>query len=222
MFLILRYRMVFLRYADAHRSCGICLNLQHIDLSTTSFDAACGIMKGHINNILQELNSKKEIETFTFGKTYTTSKKYFYFPVNNTNSWNLSGIRSAWKRFKALGFHNLVVVSVVDEHQIPLYNMLWRNNDTEDFTVALKQNLIHFYKITKKDRRLGNVNCREGARKDNSYRGVLYMAIRYTEPEDDDDCQWLFYWVIALIFWPLYVVYILYKLQQPSRRRKKR
>jgi hypothetical protein len=217
-----------IRYEEAHRLCGICFNLQHI--STTSFHTACDVIQGHVDDILQQLNSRKDIQEFTFGKTHTRSKNYFYFPIHNTDSWNLSGIRSAWKRYKNLGFHNLIVVSVIDEHQIPLFNVLWPSNETEDFTVALKQNLIHRYRITKKDPRLGNQNFREGARKTNSHHGVLYLAIKYKEPVQEDSQGWfyLFCLGIAFLIWPqimgfalLYFIYVLYTRGQNSSKNMK-
>ncbi|XP_061171942.1 uncharacterized protein LOC133181449 [Saccostrea echinata] len=184
-------QMAIISYANAHRSSGICFHLRHVDFSNTSLSTASGIMQAHINEMLEYLDSKMEIEEFTVGKTHTRSKSNRYFPVNDVDSWNLSGIRSAWKRFRELGFHNLIVVSVVDENRIPLLNTLWPSNDTEDFTIALNQKLIHYYKITKKDKRLRNQNFGEGARKVHSQHGVLFIAIKYKETTRDQSNPWL-------------------------------
>ncbi|XP_062599467.1 uncharacterized protein LOC134260986 [Saccostrea cucullata] len=221
--------MDIISYRNADRSSGICFHLRHVDFSNTSLDTASGIMQAHINEVLEYLNSKKEIEEFTVGKTHTRSKNNWYFPVDNINSWNLSGIRSAWRRFRDTGFHNLIVVSVIDEHQIPLLNALWPSNDTEDFTIALKQKLIHYYKIVKKDKRLRNQNFGEGARKVHSHHGVLFIAVKYKEPVEDPsnwwrDLLWCCGILLSIVFGVIEIMFFFLKLcigkQKKSRRKK--
>ena len=148
-----------------------------------------------IEDIFTELHQKDAtVDKFYIGKTYVmtwTGRKMN--PLSPT-TWTKKGISDRWGDHKKedYGKNGMIVIAVITRDQVPL-----RETDDpsksepavhqEDYTLALEQRLMHYYKITKGDKRLANKTFTSGgADKKGSAGYALYVAFSLKKNETEE------------------------------------
>ncbi len=107
----------------------------------------------HINKRFLGIERKRcvKIKKFHIGKIYVPAKDKNLDPLN-PDTWKKEGIDSIWSDHK----DRMIVITVITKTQVPLTQEGKRVVHQEQYTLALEQRLLHYYKITKRDKRLDN------------------------------------------------------------------
>ena len=149
-----------------------------------------------IEDIFTDLQIQKdaEVDKFYIGKTFAQSTKRGKINPLNPHTWRKGGISNRWRDHKEeeYGRDGMIVIAVITRDQVPL-----RETDDpskpeptvhqEDYTLALEQRLMHYYKITKGDKRLANKTFTSGgADKKGSAGYALYVAFSLKKNETEE------------------------------------
>ena len=150
-----------------------------------------------------ECQSGKRISKFYIGKTYTQGhrgKKTPSFDKNKASTWRKDGIRSRWgtHRNGYYGKSGMVVLTVITRDRVPK-GAIKAFKHQQQYALALEQQLIMHYALTKGDGRLANETINPGKMKADEEGGSevtgaigypIYMAYALEEdtrpPEPDD------------------------------------
>ena len=149
-----------------------------------------------IEDIFTDLQIQKDatVDKFYIGKTYIQTWTGRKMNPLNPNTWKKGGISSRWGDHKKedYGKDGMIVIAVITRDQVPL-----RETDDpskpepavhqEDYTLALEQRLMHYYKITKGDKRLANKTFTSGgADKKGSAGYAPYVAFSLKKNETEE------------------------------------
>ena len=149
-----------------------------------------------IEDIFTDLQIQKDatVDKFYIGKTFVQSTKRGKINPLNPSTWKKGGISSRWGDHKEeeYGRDGMIVIAVITRDQVPL-----RETDDpskpepavhqEDYTLAIEQRLMHYYKITKGDKRLANKTFTSGgADKKGSAGYALYVAFSLKKNETEE------------------------------------
>ena len=149
-----------------------------------------------VEDIFTDLQIQKDatVDKFYIGKTFVQSTKKGKINPINPSTWRKKGISSRWGDHKKEehGRDGMIVIAVITRDQVPL-----RKTDDpskpepavhqEDYTLALEQRLMHYYKITKGDKRLANKTFTSGgADKKRSAGYALYLAMSLKKNETEE------------------------------------
>ena len=149
-----------------------------------------------VEDIFTDLQIQKDatVDKFYIGKTFAQSTKRGKINPLNPHTWRKKGISSRWGDHKEeeYGRDGMIVIAVITRDQVPL-----RETDDpskpepavhqEDYTLALEQRLMHYYKITKGDKRLANKTFTSGgADKKGSAGYALYVAFSLKKNETEE------------------------------------
>ena len=150
-----------------------------------------------IENLFLDLQIQKDVKInkFYIGKTYvpkSKSKKIKKLDEFNPKTWRKEGISSRWSDHRAndYGKDGMIVIAVITRTQVPRKRERNTENVTtklnsELYTLALEQRLLHYYKITKGDDRLDNDTFTSGGTDKKGSAGyALYVAFSCIENTD--------------------------------------
>lgn len=122
-----------------------------------------------------EQHSRRKIRQLYIGTTYI-DKKVFKLKLNPLmhSTWKKEGIGSRWTKHQKKG-NGMVVLGAVTKETLIRYPHLELNQ----FALAIEQELIHHYKIHRKDSRFTNKfnSGRTPSKNRDGY--VIYMTFRY-------------------------------------------
>ena len=144
-----------------------------------------------IEKLFLEIQIQKDvrINKFYIGKTYirktANAKKLDKF---NPKTWRKEEISSRWSDHKAndYGKDGMIVIAVITKEQVPQTKEgKPAVVDQEQYTLALEQRLLHYYKITKGDVRLVNKTFTSGTDKEGSAGYALYVAFSCIASSND-------------------------------------
>ena len=143
-----------------------------------------------IEDIFTDLQIQKDakVDKFYIGKTYIQTWTGRKMNPLNPNTWTKKGISSRWGDHKEedYGRDGMIVIAVITRDQVPLRETEPAVNQ-EDYTLALEQRLMHYYKITKGDKRLANKTFTSGgADKKGSAGYALYVAFSLKKNETEE------------------------------------
>ncbi len=155
-----------------------------------------------IEKLFLDIQIQKDvrINKFYIGKTYvqkSKSKRIKNLDESDPKTWRKQGISSRWSdhRTNDYGKDGMIVIAVITRTQVPRKRE--RNTEkvetklnSELYTLALEQRLLHYYKITKGDERLDNETFTSGsADKKGSAGYALYVAFSCVENTDEEGVE---------------------------------
>lgn len=129
----------------------------------------------------------KEVESFAIVKTYVPKrvKKPQFDPMDPT-TWIKRGISSCWCYYRDQEYDGMIVLTVFTKENVPT------NENQEDYTIMLKQNIVNYYKHERHDKRIQNGPSEGRPTEGGVHEGcALCLAIKLEdiekENEDDED-----------------------------------
>ncbi|XP_072030210.1 uncharacterized protein [Amphiura filiformis] len=172
------------------------------DCQPLSFDTAANALVKQVDDTLTNIaiqQPDKEIEAFTIGKSHARqrSKKKGYgrsfikFDRKDPKTWKFDGgINSRWREYAQKGYSGLIALTAITRKVIPfdVRQSHGKIIDSEQYSIALEQQLIHHYMLKKADQRLENLSFNPGnlchaERK--PFAGIVYVAFKLRDVEDD-------------------------------------
>ena len=170
------------------------VHITHEDILHTAEEKLVKKVEDMFNDL--QIQKDATVDKFYIGKTFVQSTKKGKINPLNPHTWRKGGISSRWRDHKEedYGRDGMIVIAVITKDQVPLRETEPAVHQ-EDYTLALEQRLMHYYKITKGDKRLANKTFTSGgADKKGSAGYALYVAfslkkneIEETEGEVTDD-----------------------------------
>ena len=142
-----------------------------------------------IDTLFQDLRIQrdKEIKMFYIGKTFVqANQKYTKLNPLIPDSWRKGGISSRWNdhRKEEYGKDGMIIIAVITRDEVP--EGAAPKVKQELYTLALEQRLLHYYQITKGDKRLHNDTFTSGGTdKKRSAGYALYVAFSLSEDEEE-------------------------------------
>ena len=144
----------------------------------------------NIDRLFQVFQTRrgKEITMFYIGKTYVRWNKKYKRNVAPLDplTWNKTGISKRWGKHKEniYGKGGMIVIAVITRDQVPTTAASKVNQEL--YTLALEQRLLHYYQITKGDKRLQNDTFTSGrSDMEDSAGYALYVVFSLSEDGEE-------------------------------------
>ena len=128
---------------------------------------------------LREKQGKTKIRNFTIGKTYAPKCK-------NKEGWKVKGIRDRWYTYSNKGYDFLLAFAVLTRENVPA-NVKEPFKNQQMLALGIENQLIQHFCFVKADPRLDNKSLHPGKASSNYAGQVIYLAVRYSTPEDNEE-----------------------------------
>lgn len=134
-----------------------------------------------------EKETRRLIEKFYIGRTHIKRKMTKGGKLNSQDprTWNKEGIGSSWAKHKRgpRGRDGLIVIAVVQEHQVPedIVNNDGNLTDQNAYTLALEQSVILHYTMQEKDPACANKTTDTDTILNGCAGYAIYIAFRFED-----------------------------------------
>lgn len=134
-----------------------------------------------VNDIIRR-NRREQVTDYYIGKAFVNARGQ-NFDRRNPDTWDFEGIDARWGERRREGYDGLIILTVIDAEVVDGH----RNFKHQDFALALKQRLIHHYKIDENDARIRNRALNDKIQGQEHLGYVVYIAVKITNDEDDEE-----------------------------------
>ena len=131
-----------------------------------------------------ELHSDNKIDQLYIGKTFISRRRkrgggFQKFDPLDHKTWIKQGISSRWDKHKASGRDGLVVLCAITKDTVP--KGCQDEVHQEDFTLAMEQKLLYYYKVSHPDKRVVNDTFSTGKQSSKHHAYAVYVAFKYKQ-----------------------------------------